>query len=78
MEDFVNEKVNQLRIKYNTDWLGDPGIDVSDDGWDDLTSEVVGRGKEFYTNITVEKLQQMANDMDYRENFRYSFQTEIY
>lgn len=74
LKDFVREKVDQLRIKFHDDWLGDPGIDVSDDGWSDLTNEVVGRGKEFYENITVEKLQEMANVMDYHENFSYGFQ----
>ncbi len=74
LKDFVREKVDQLRIRFHNDWLGDPGIEVSDDGWSDLTNEVVGRGKEFYKNITVEKLQEMANVMDYHENFSYSFQ----
>ena len=72
--DFVGEKVNQLYSKYESDWLAEPGIAVSDDGWSDLLNEVVGRGKEFYENITVKKLQRMANIGDYFENFSYSFQ----
>ena len=74
LKDFVREKVDQLRIKFHDDWLGDPGIEVSDDGWSDLTNEVVGRGKEFYENVTVEQLQEMASTNDYYENFSYSFQ----
>jgi hypothetical protein len=74
LDDFVQNKVRQLKRKFHTDWLNNPGIDVSDDGWDDLTNEVVGRGKEFYENITVEKLQEMANNSDYCENFSYCFQ----
>ena len=74
LDDFVSNKVRQLKRKFHTDWLDDPGIGVSDDGWDDLTNEVVGRGKEFYENITVKKLQEMANNSDYYENFSYSFQ----
>jgi len=74
LKDFVRNKTLALAVRFHDDWLGDPGIEVSDDGWSDLTNEVVGRGKEFYENITVEKLQEMANTMDYHENFGYSFQ----
>jgi len=73
LDDFVRNKVNELGKRFNNDWLGDPGIDVSDDSWGDLRNEVVGRGKEFYENITVAKLQEMANVMDYHESFSYCF-----
>jgi len=73
LEMFVDSKQKSLMFLFKEDWLGDPGIDVSDDGWNDLTAEVVGRGKEFYEDITVEKLQQMAKEFDYKENFKYSF-----
>ena len=66
-------KVNELGKRFHNDWLGDPGINVSDDGWSDLRNEVVGRGKEFYENITVEKLQEMADSNDYNESFSYCF-----
>ena len=74
LEDFVNNKVIELGKRFHNDWLGDPGIEVSDDSWGDLRNEVVGRGKEFYENITVAKLQEMANVMDYHESFSYCFQ----
>ena len=74
LSDFVKNKTLALAVRFHDDWLGDPGIDVSDDGWSDLTAEVVGRGKEFYENITVAKLQEMANVMDYHESFSYCFQ----
>jgi protein required for attachment to host cells len=74
LDDFVSEKVNQLYSKYEKDWLGEPGIAVGDDSWGDLLNEVVGRGKEFYENIDVECLQDMADHDDYEENFSYSFQ----
>jgi len=74
LKDFISEKVDLLYYKYESDWLAEPGIAVSDDSWGDLLNEVVGRGKEFYKNITVKKLQQMANIGDYFENFGYSFQ----
>ena len=62
-----------LYAKYKDDWLGEPGINASDDSWDDLLNEVIGRGYDFYNNITVSKLQEMADNYDYYENFAYSF-----
>ena len=73
LDDFARNKVNELGKRFNNDWLGDPGIDVSDDSWSDLRNEVVGRGKEFYENITVAKLQEMADSNDYNESFSYCF-----
>ena len=73
LKHFVREKVNKLGTQFHNDWLGNPGIEVSDDGWSDLRNEVVGRGKEFYENITVEKLQEMAGNNDYNESFSYCF-----
>jgi hypothetical protein len=73
LDNFVDSKVNELGKRFHNDWLGDPGIGVSDDGWSDLRNEVVGRGKEFYENITVEKLQEMADSNDYNESFAYCF-----
>lgn len=73
LADFAEKKTNELGAKFNDDWLGNPGIGVSDDGWSDLTAEVVGRGEEFYNNITTELLIKMANENDYEENFLYSF-----
>jgi len=73
LDDFVRNKVNELGKRFNNDWLGDPGIAVSDDSWSDLRNEVVGRGKEFYENITVAKLQEMADNNDYNESFSYCF-----
>tara|TARA_R110000796_G_scaffold45933_1_gene111056 strand:- start:88 stop:456 length:369 start_codon:yes stop_codon:yes gene_type:complete len=73
LDDFANNKVIELGKRFNDDWLGTPGISVSDDGWGDLRNEVVGRGKEFYESITVAKLQEMANTNDYNESFSYCF-----
>lgn len=71
LEIFCRNKQSGLYTKYEKDWLD--RIPVSDDGWDDLTAEVVGRGEEFYKTITVEKLQKMAEKRDYTENFMYCF-----
>lgn len=73
LADFVDSKVMELGKRFNDDWLEGPGIDVGDDSWGDLRNEVVGRGKEFYENITVAKLQEMANTNDYNESFAYCF-----
>lgn len=75
-ENFCCDKASLLADKFHDDWLGNPGIEVSDDGWSDLTAEVVGRGRKFYESITVKKLQKMAEDLDYNENFLYSFHWE--
>lgn len=71
---FVNTKVKRLDKIFRKDWLGDPGIHVSDDGWSDLRAEVVGRGERFYNMITADKLRKMANTWNYTENFEYTFQ----
>jgi len=73
MRQIFNKLSSDLYNRFEEDWLGHPGIEVSEDGWSDLRSEVIGRGKEFYDNITVEKLQQMASNYDYHESFAYSF-----
>jgi len=66
---FVNDKVEALEDKYGKkiQYLGD-------DSWWDLRADIVGRGKEFYNSITFDQLQKMANEVDYKENFEYSFQ----
>ncbi|MDP2692716.1 MAG: hypothetical protein Q8O88_03710 [bacterium] len=71
---FVYNKKDELKKRFEQAWLGDQGIEVSDDGWDDLCAEVVGRGSEFYGKINVPKLRNMANTEDYHENFAYAFQ----
>ena len=50
------------------------GFGVGDDGWSDLRAEVIGRGQEFFESITSEKLRDMGNSSDYKENFGYLFQ----
>ena len=67
---------NELYQRFEDDWLernGGIGIEASDDSWSDLRAEVIGRGKEFYTNITAEQLKRMGDTRDYRESFAYAF-----
>lgn len=76
IKDVYSYFLDELGEKFYDVWLGNDGgsgIEVSDDGWWDLRAEVIGRGKDFYNNITVEKLQEMAINNDYYENFGYSF-----
>ncbi len=76
LSEFYGEKHSALYDKFESDWLGDPGIPVGDDSWSDLTAEVVGRGQRFYNAITAKKLRKMAITYDYMENFGYSFQVD--
>lgn len=73
LKNFVLKKWKLLDRKYQGDWLGTPGIPVGDDSWMDLRAEVVGRGKDFYNNITPEKMRTMAKNGDYTESFIYIF-----
>lgn len=71
--------LDKLHEKFYDSWLGydgNGGINASDDSWWDLRADVIGRGKKFYEEITVKKLQHMANNYDYEENFGYSFQKD--
>jgi len=65
--------LNELSHRFESDWLGEPGIPVGEDSWIDLRGDVIGRGEEFYKSITVEKLRKMAIEDDYKECFGYSF-----
>jgi hypothetical protein len=71
---FIDKKTGILMHHFEDAWLdrdGNGGISVSDDGWGDLTSDVVGRGEQFYNNITADKLREMADENDYKECFLY-------
>jgi hypothetical protein len=75
--EFIHDKIQEMATRFHNDWLGNPGIGVSDDGWSDLRAEVVGRGKKFFDGITVKKLQDMAKHRDYHENFGYCTDEEV-
>ena len=66
---FINAKASILMHDYEEAWLYD--ISVSDDGWMDLTADVVGRGEQFYNDVTADKLGKMADENDYEECFLY-------
>ena len=67
VEEFARKKVSNLY-----DILGDIN-GVSDDSLSDLTWQIVANGEEFYNNITLEKAQEMVDNMDYNESFSYAF-----
>ena len=74
LERFVRIKHEELAVKYRDNWLETPGFNVSDDSWSDLRAEIIGRGKDFFNSITVDKIEEMANNSDYKESFIYIFQ----
>ncbi len=65
--------MEELDVEYKPSRLSEPGLGVGDDGWMDLRGDVIGRGKEFFENITEEKLREMGTSIDYAESFVYSF-----
>lgn len=69
----VESTVNNLMSDLDTRF-GHYAVPCGDDGWSDIRAEVIGRGKESFDNITIEKLYLMANDGDYHESFIYIFQ----
>ena len=74
LEKFVDRKAGEMYVKYEKAWLGrdgGPGIDASDDGFNDLIHDVIGRGEQFYNSVTVDKLREMATNRDYEESFAY-------
>jgi len=74
LKKFIDKKASMLYKKYGPAWLGQdggPGINASDDSWNDLIHDVIGRGEHFYNTVTVEKLREMADNYDYKESFAY-------
>jgi predicted ATP-dependent endonuclease of OLD family len=47
----------------------------SDDSWDDLSSYIVSKGKDFYNSVkeNPEIINQMLKDISYSESFNYCF-----
>lgn len=80
-EKIYNNLYKFLDNKLREVWLGDPGINVSDDGYSDLLSSIIGYGEEFFKSIindtTFNKVREMADDYDYRENFGYIFSSSL-
>lgn len=54
---------------------GDKIKNVSDDSWNDLTADIISRGKDFYLKALddYDMVQKMADDYDYSESFSYGF-----
>jgi len=72
LKEFILEKVYNLKSKFKNEWLNpNSKISLSDDGYHDLMSDIVGRGKEEYYNITLEKLIEIVNKNQFEECFTY-------
>lgn len=67
---FVSSLNDNLEKKY-----GNKIKNVSDDSWSDLKYEVIGRGRKFYNNISLSKLNEMNKKGDYKESFGYGILT---
>jgi hypothetical protein len=83
-EDFINLSTEYLKLekelkKYFTSlWLSqDNPLNVSDDGYWDLISSIIGKGKIFINDCINDKniLIDMAKKENYSENFSYIWQT---
>ena len=74
VEETASRLVSEL-MKRITKWEDIEGeeLPVSDDGFNDLTSHIVGLGKEEYSRVMADPslALQRANDHKYQENFRY-------
>lgn len=68
--EFIGARVRELDDRFKNNCLNNE-IKIGDDGWLDLRSEVVGRGKDFFESITVDKLRKLAEEQDYYECFSY-------
>jgi len=65
---------HSLYSKFESTWLSDEyDFMPSDDGYTDLISSIIGKGKDFCYNITDDDFIKMAENDDYRENFGYLF-----
>lgn len=71
----IFRKYSRLMSKLN-EKFGEKDFEdayVSDDSWNDLRAEIIGRGENFYKNIKFEKIVKMAKSNDFVESFGYSF-----
>tara|TARA_R110000772_G_scaffold2410_1_gene8353 strand:- start:61387 stop:61866 length:480 start_codon:yes stop_codon:yes gene_type:complete len=74
----IYENLDTYLSKFlNPIWLGDPGLNVGDDGFWDLRSSIIGYGKDFYLSVIMDDsnkiVTNMVNTNNYRENFSYIF-----
>lgn len=74
LSNFVKSRIEDLSKKYDKVVLEMP---ISEDDWFILKAEIIGRGKNFYETMTLEKLKKMIEENDYHENFLYSLHIGI-
>lgn len=74
----INKKLYGDPRSGQSPWIDEPGFDVSDDGFTDLCSSIIGAGKDFYNSVLNDKgeykqvIDMIENDK-YEENFGYIF-----
>lgn len=51
-------------------------LSISDDGYCDLISSIIGKGYEVYSKIDEEEFIRMGREHDYKENFGYLLMQE--
>lgn len=66
-----------LTKKLKDAWLGNPGINVSDDGFHYLCGSIIGMGKKFTGSVlndnTFNIVRKLVDGENYREGLGYSF-----
>ena len=72
LKEFIEFKIYKLYLRYENEWLGDPGIPINEDSFSHLLSEVVGRGEAFYNSINFKTLQEIALNFDFAKSFENS------
>lgn len=70
LKNFVQVKTNKLIDKY----ISEESLNIGDSSLFSLCAEVVSRGKDFYENINLKKLQKMIAKNDFYESFLYCFE----
>ena len=64
---------SELYEQLEDNWLNEPGYGVSDDGYSDLLSSIIGKGKEFIISVINDPTipVEMVKTNSYAENFGY-------
>ena len=71
LKGFIDEKQNTIKEIYSNSVIKHQIC--GDDAWDDISAEFVARGCDYFHNCNFEEIRRMAEENDYRENFKYIF-----
>ena len=69
---------DRLYTYFKSYWLFKPGYNISDDGFSDLLSSIIGKGLKWTIKCIRDPLlpKKMAKEHDYLENFGYILQVD--